>query len=441
MNKKAIKWLYQEMPELAAKGILTQEAAGKIREYYGEIKTAGKKSITLIICGTAGALLIGLGIILLLAYNWEQFSRFTRAILSFVPLAIGQALALWVLLRRPQSVAFKEGIATFLSLMVGASIALVSQTYNIPGDIGTFILTWMLLILPLVYLMQASLPAAIYLIGITSWSGSNWDNPLKAVLFWPLAFMIAPHFIWALRQEIYAIRATILSLIMAICVSFATGFSLGKTWPGAWVILFPTIYAIFYYLGSQKFIGLTSNWQRPLRTISGIGLFVLALQYTFRYIWQYFTAEHRSYGFPASQINDIRALPDHIITLTLIAIAILFFYDTVKRRNLIASLFLAVPLLSILAYLLRVESIVIPLMIFNIYVFVLSISRIMQGIRNNNLAVVNTGMLVLAILIVARFFDSDISFIIKGLAFIAVGIGFLATNLFLMRQKEVRNEK
>ncbi|MCX5697414.1 MAG: DUF2157 domain-containing protein [Candidatus Omnitrophica bacterium] len=441
MNQKAIKWLYQEIPELVAKGILTQEAAGKIREYYGEIKTTGKRSITLIICGTAGALLIGLGIILLLAYNWEQFSRLTRAILSFAPLIIGQALALWVLLKRPQSTAFKEGTATFLSLMVGASIALISQTYNIPGEMGTFILTWMLLILPLVYLMQASLPAAIYLIGITSWAGSSWDNPLKTILFWPLAFMIAPHFIWALRREIYAIRATILSLIMAICVSCATGFSLGKTWPGAWVILFPTIFAIFYYLGSRKFIGLTSNWQRPLRVISGIGLFVLALQYTFRYIWQYLIAEHESYGFTTIQINDMRALPDHIITLILIAIAILFFYDTVKRKNLILSLFLVVPLLSILAYLLRKESVIIPLLIFNIYVFVLSISRIMQGIRSNNLAVVNTGMLLLAILIVARFFDSDISFIIKGLVFIAVGIGFLATNLFLMRRKEVLNEK
>lgn len=56
------------------------------------------------------------------------------------------------------------------------------------------------------------------------------------------------------------------------------------------------------------------------------------------------------------------------------------------------------------------------------------------GIRNNNLAVVNTGMLMLAILIIARFFDSDISFIIKGLVFIIVGIGFLVTNAILARR-------
>ena len=56
------------------------------------------------------------------------------------------------------------------------------------------------------------------------------------------------------------------------------------------------------------------------------------------------------------------------------------------------------------------------------------------GIRSNNLAVINTGMLMLAILIIARFFDSDISFIIKGLVFIIVGIGFLVTNAILARR-------
>lgn len=438
MNKKAIKWLYQELPELVAKGILTQEVAGKIRECYGEVKRTSRTSVVLIMCGTIGALLIGLGIILLLAHNWEQFSRFTRVILSLAPLAIGQGLAFWVLWKRPQSVAFKEGTATFLTLMVGASIALISQTYNISGDTGTFILTWMFLMVPLVYIMQASLPAAIYLIGVTAWSGSYWNNPAKAVLFWPLAAIIAPHFIWALRQEIYTIRATILSLVMIICISLGTGFSLGKTWSGSWVILFPSIYAIFYYLGWWKFSGLTSNWQRPLRIIGGIGLFVLAFQFTFRYAWQYLD----SYSYRLnSNISDISALPDHIITLAILATAILLFYDTVKRKNITISLFGAVPLLAMLAYLVRGQSTVLPLIIFNVYLFVLSVSRIMIGIRNNSLGTINIGMLMLAILIIARFFDSDISFIIKGLAFIIVGIGFLATNVLLARRREVQNEK
>lgn len=431
MNKMAIRWLYEELPELVLKGILTQEVADKLRQHYGEVKSVSKKTIMLIMLGTIGALLIGLGIILLLAHNWEQLSRLMRAILSLTPLIIGQGLALWVLWRRPRSSAFKEGTATFLSLMVGASIALISQTYNIPGDTGTFILTWMLLIAPVIYLMQASLPAAIYLIGITAWSGSYWDNPAKAVLFWPLAAITIPHFVWALRQEIYALRTTILSLVMVICVSFATSFSLGKTWSGSWVIIFPSIYSILYFLGWLEVSTITTNWQRPLRLVGAIGLFVLALQFTFRYAWQYLN--DYSYGV-GKDISSISILPDHIITLAIIATAMLLFYDNVKRKNMMISLFGAVPLLAIAAYLVREQSIVLPLMIFNIYLFVLSVSRIIVGIRSNNLGVINTGMLMLAILIIARFFDSDISFVIKGLVFIAVGIGFLVTNAILVRR-------
>ncbi|MFZ2603814.1 MAG: DUF2157 domain-containing protein, partial [Candidatus Omnitrophota bacterium] len=95
MNKKAVQWLYQELPDLVSKGILQQEAADKLRNHYEKIKSADKNWFVLILCGVLGALLIGLGIILLLAHNWEELSRPMRAVLSLLPLVIGQALAFW----------------------------------------------------------------------------------------------------------------------------------------------------------------------------------------------------------------------------------------------------------------------------------------------------------------------------------------------------------
>lgn len=431
MNKTGIKWLYRELPDLIGRGILSKESADKLRQHYGEIKSVTKTTAMLIILGTLGALLIGLGIILLLAHNWDQFSRFTRAILSFMPLVVGQYLALWVLHNRPQSGAFKEGSATFLSLMVGASISLISQTYNIPADANTFILTWMFLIIPVTYLMQASIPVAIYLIGITIWSGMNYNDPFKSFLFWPLAAVIIPHFIWALRQEIYALRTALLSLVMIICVACAAGFSLGKDCPGAWVVIFPSIYSIFYFLGWLKVNRITTNWQKPLRLVGAVGLFILALQFTFRYVWQYLGSSfNRGQELPAFNIG---ALPGHIVTIAVIATAMLLLYDNIKRKNFNVALFGAVPLLAFIAYLFHSQSIILPLIIFNVYLFILSTHRIITGFRNSNLSMVNIGMLMLSILIIARFFDSGIGFIIKGLAFIIVGIGFLVVNFKLAR--------
>jgi uncharacterized membrane protein len=428
MNKAGIRWLYQELPDLIARGVLAQESADKLRQHYGQVKSTSKTTAMLIILGTLGSFLIGLGIILLLAHNWEQFSRFTRAILSFVPLVLGQGLALWVLQKKPQSGAFKEGAATFLSLMVGASISLISQTYNISTDASTFILTWMFLIIPITYLMQASMPAAIYLIGITSWSGIYGDEPAKAILFWPLAAVIMPHFIWAIRQEIYALRTAILSFAMIICVSFAAAFSLGKTWPGSWVIISSSIYAIFYFIGHLKVNRATTDWQRPLRFVGELGLFILAFLFTFRFAWQNLTCMV-NFDTPG-----ICFLADNIITIAIVVIAALLFYSNVKRKNLMVALSGAVPLLALVAYWTMYKQVIMVLLIFNVYLFVLSVRHITLGIRSSNLSVVNKGMFMLAVLIIARFFDSDIGFVMKGLAFIIVGIGFLAVNLKLARR-------
>jgi uncharacterized membrane protein len=367
----------------------------------------------------------------LIGHNWEDLSRFTRGVISFLPLIAGQILALWVLLKRPESAAFKEGTATFLSLMVGASIALVCQTYNIPGDAGTFVLSWMLLIAPIVYLMQASLPAAIYLIGITVWAGTYWNEPLKAVIFWPLAAVIIPHFIWSLSKELYVLRSIILSLILVICASIGSSFSLGKTWDGAWIIIFPSLYSIFYFLGNLDSDKITVNWQRPMRLIGAIGLFVLAFIFTFKEVWKFGT--RYSYGITRN-ISDLSAIPDHIISLSIVAVSMLLFYDFVKRKNITVCLFGAVPLIAIIGYFLKGSTGILPIIIFNVYLLYMSVSRIISGIRNNSLGIVNSGMLMLGILIIARFFDSDISFIIKGLVFIAVGIGFLITNMALARR-------
>ena len=52
---------------------------------------------------------------------------------------------------------------------IGTAIALVSQTYQIQGDFARFILVWMLLALPIVYLFRTSVGLAIYFVGATVW--------------------------------------------------------------------------------------------------------------------------------------------------------------------------------------------------------------------------------------------------------------------------------
>lgn len=432
MNKKTLRWLYQELPDLVSRGVLPQEAADKLRSHYGEIKSVNKKWFLIILFGVLGALLIGLGIISLIAHNWEELSRPVRAVLSLLPLVLGQILALWVLFKRPASHAFKEGTATFVSLMVGASLALISQTYNIPGDTADFILTWMLLILPMVYFMGATIPAAIYVAGVTAWAANFWDSSLQAVLFWPLLAVVIPHFIWALRQEKYTIRAAILALVMAISVCIAAGFSLGKTWPGSWIVIYSSIIALFYLLGSWKFRRISTNWQRPFRILGGLGVFSMMFMLTFRLPWESVTGE---YHYAEDGVFSWSALPDYVLTLFLVGTAIVMFLEYVKRKDLIRALFGALPLFALLGYVFGGMSISFSILLFNVYLFIVSLIWLKTGIQTKSLGAVNAGMFMLAALIIARFFDSEINFIVKGLVFIFIGIGFLLTNIVILRRK------
>ncbi len=432
MNKKAVQWLYQELPDLVSKGVLPQEAADKLRGHYGEIKNANKKWFFIVLFGVLGALLIGLGIISLFAHNWEELSRPVRAVLSLLPLMLGQALALWVLVKRPASAAFKEGSATFLSLMVGASIALISQTYNVPGDTAEFILTWMLLIVPLVYLMEATISAAIYVAGITAWGAHFWASPLQAVLFWPLLAVVIPHFIWALRRESYAIRGAILALVMAVSVCIAAGFSLGKTWDGSWIVIYSSIIALFYLLGSWDFSRVSTNWQRPFRILGGLGVFVMMFLLTFRLPWQSFTGR---YSYTKIEAFSWSAVPDYVLTLFLVGTAIVMFFKYLKRADLRRALFGALPLVALAGYVFGGISVFFSVILFNIYLFIASLIWLKSGIQAKSLGIINAGMFMLSALIIARFFDSEINFIVKGLVFISIGIGFLVTNVVILRGK------
>lgn len=433
MNKKLIESLYHELPDLVKNGVLTQEAADSLKRYYAEVKITSKKWFMFMLCGLVGTILIGLGIILIFAHNWDQLSRLTRTVLSLVPLVIGQGFAFWVLVKRPKSSIFKECAATFLTLMVGSSLALVCQTYNIPGDTASFTFVWMMLIVPLVYLMQASIPAVVYCIGITIWAGQFWNEPLHSVFFWPLVALIIPHFIWSLRQEKYSLRAAILSFVMMVCVYAGTQITLGNGLPLTWFVIEPCLMVIFYLVGSYKFKGISTNWQLPLLRIGALGIFAHAFAFTFLSSW----SSIRLWK-PYSEVDifGLAALPGNIMSLIIVSVSILMLYDFVKRRQLMPVLFGSLSLLAVVVYFITMAGVsnMLAVFIFNIYLFALSIIRIILGARSNRLDVVNTGMLMLAILILARFFDSDINFILKGVVFIAVGLGFLMANIMMLKQ-------
>ena len=141
----------KELDILVRDNMITAEQSLRIEEYYA-MKTSDRPNRLFTIFGIFGALLVGSGIVLILGHNWDNFSRLIKTILAFIPMCIGQILVGYSIFKKKNN-SWKEASGTFLFFGVGISISLVSQIYHIPGDLAFFLLIWISLCLPLIYLL------------------------------------------------------------------------------------------------------------------------------------------------------------------------------------------------------------------------------------------------------------------------------------------------
>ena len=441
MSKQAIQWLYHELPRLVAQGLLTPEADAKLRAHYGPIEPARPARLAVIIFGVLGALLIGAGIMLMLAHNWEDLSRPVRAVLSFLPLVLAQGLAAWTMFNRPQSLAWREGAGALLFLMIGASISLVAQTYNISGDLPRFLLTWALLGLPVVYLLDAVVPALLYLWGITEWACHlRWEDGFAAG-YWPLAALLLPLLALWLRAGRYRVRPTLLLWALCVSVTVAAGVTIERVLPGLWIMLYAGLFALMFLIGEFWYGAAEGFWARPLRHFGAAGVLVLAFLFTFEWPWKEIGWNYWYGGrfhHPAW-----RAIPDAVLGSLIPIAAIVLLGMTVRRKTPLGLLFGLAPILAILGYALAslTDTYAPSAGLFDLYLLVAGLWLLVSGIRINKQGQMNVGLLAITALLVARFFDSDLDFLLRGLLFIALGIAFLVANIVMLRRKGANHEQ
>ncbi|MEW6182328.1 MAG: DUF2157 domain-containing protein [Bacillota bacterium] len=438
MDTKHVKWLISELPVLIEKNIIPQESAEKLRNYYGDAEVGDGRRIALIVCSILGAVLIGGGVILILAHNWDYLTRPFRTFLSLAPLVLAQLLAGWVTWRRMESAALREGAATFLMLAVGASIALISQTYHISGLGDNFLPIWMLLSVPLVYLMRANLPAVFYIAGITVWSAGAGEG--HSYYYWPLAGLIIPHFWILAREYLFSNRLVVLSWVLAPSLCVAVNVTLPQLVESFGVALISGVFAIYYLGGSLFYMERREWWRQPFESLGAAGIIVISFSLTNQGIWENFVwLANRPGGAGTFNPLLVFGLPISLVTLCLLAVCVRRGRkgkEALGIAPLIVTLgyaFLGHPVSAVSETGIH-DSVVIPAVLFNLYFFIIATATIISGIRNGRLVTVNVGMLLLAALILARFFDSDIGFAVRGVVFIVVGIGFLAANLVLLRR-------
>ncbi|MEY2546810.1 MAG: hypothetical protein QOG48_1927, partial [Verrucomicrobiota bacterium] len=426
-NRRALRWLRGELPALVSSGTITAENSAAIERYY-EGAEARRTNFGFVILASVGAALVGAGIVLLIAHNWDELSRATRTIIAFLPLLTAQALMAFVLLRRNESRAWRELVAIFDVAAVATAISLVSQTYQIQGTFAEFLRTWLLLSLPIVYLLRTTLGAVAYVIGAIVWlmhrggffGGSNSPN-----FFWVLLLLLVPYFLLRYRRGRDTRETATLAVVLAIAAIFGVGSTTEFARADIGGIAFAGLLTAIYLAG-MKFFAQPNGRLHPLAFIGGIGLGITALVLSFEGMWHM----SRSVSWGERTFDGSVAL---LIELFFpVAAVCLAAWDIVRRRAQFSIPAAALPISAAIAWVIanscgplndRWQSTRCSFeaaAVINVYALWLGIDILARGIRVSSVARANFGLLLIAGLALCRFFDSDLSFVTRGVGFIAV---------------------
>ncbi len=435
MGRMSIRWLFGELPELVARGVVDEATADRLRSHYAGAAEGNGRRVILAVCAVFGALLIGGGIILLLAHNWENLSRGARAVIAMTPLVVAQVIAGWVLVRREASTAWREGSGVLLALMVATAIALVDQTYHTGGDLESFLWRWALLLAPLPWLLNSTGAAILFLGALTWWAGAALAGGHQVLWLWPLAAAgVVPHTLQLFRSGRRGLRASNLQWAIAIFLCVAAALSLERSVPGLWIVIYCGLFALMIVIGTATRDDDDAMWRRPLESVGVVGSVVVWLVLTFAEPWDNIgwqhlrTAEHFSGG---SMWVDLLLA----VGLPVVAVAAGALLLDRSRDGLQLLWVAAVPVAAVVwPVVAATDADWLGALVFNLVVFAVGVATIAFGVRREHLATVNLGMLVVALLVVIRFFDSQLGFVARGLAFIVVGVGFLVANVVLSKR-------
>jgi len=163
-------WLLSEIERWTRGGIITAYQARKIEALYPAEMQA---PWALILFSSFGAAVIGLGVILLIAHNWQDIPRLGK--LTIITSATGIAHLAGLFLWQQEGWKTRIGEALFLlgTLFYGAGIWLVAQAYNIDEHFPNGFLLWALGALALSWVIRSTPQIIAAILLLTIWGASE----------------------------------------------------------------------------------------------------------------------------------------------------------------------------------------------------------------------------------------------------------------------------
>jgi uncharacterized membrane protein len=153
---KCVGWLRGEIIEWQEEGIITAEQSKAILLQYGDVGADTDRSSRLVaVLGVLGSLLLGAGIIIFFAANWQAMSKVLKLVIIFGSVLISYSAGYYLAFEKNNYPRIGRSLIFLGTILYGAGIWLIAQVFHISSHYPNGILFWLLGILPMVFLCKS----------------------------------------------------------------------------------------------------------------------------------------------------------------------------------------------------------------------------------------------------------------------------------------------
>lgn len=421
--------LRRELPRWKDEKLVTEAAAATLAERYGLSKpeTGGPSILAVYVLG---ALLVGGGVVSLVAWNWDEMGKAARLAVILVAMLAAHAAG-WRLRDGGRYERLGHALQVLGTLVFGANIALVAQIFHVSATwyggfgglaLGALVAGVLLDSLPTLLLASFS---ALALWGV----GYADDHAVRGAV---AAYAVAALFLglaWRGRSR---------SLLLVTAGGLAASLFAASIVRFSWAQAALAPLAVGAALAALP-LAARSEDEARLAGAGRVGGRLTFLFFTWVLSFSDMAREARI------EHGGSRAFLLAVVPIALVAGALLVAGLKRERVDALArgeAMLLVVSLPALYAGL-SIESGRGAVIVANLALAYLGLGRVVRGLSSLQRAPFWEGVLVLAVLIVSRFFEIEHLLWLKGAAFIACGAGItvaaMAFEKRLHRSAEVGN--
>lgn len=290
-------WLEQESERWLAAGVLDEGARGRILAGYDAESPHGRGMAALLVLA---ALMVGIGVLLLIGYNWARLGPYTKVAITMSVVALLFAASAFALARRRPLAA--ETLALIGTFAFANSIWLIAQVLHIQGHFPDAFMWSAAGALAAALVLRShwvGVEAGLFVVAWVAAAGIAPPHaaPLPFLVFGPLAIAVAYQLrspvmlrallvaiaLWLLFTNSDRIEEVVFlgALALTGCAFYAIGAwhraggSMGRAWQSIGLLVLLCAFLLLLIADVHKFVR-GGDWHTPLAAVASLAALVTA---------------------------------------------------------------------------------------------------------------------------------------------------------------------